>query len=136
MCTHQHFTCAGLFVLQEVEKCSAERCRSLSRSPGSCVVHTEYDTKLPFVFSLQRRASEKRNYSFDEEKALYSLVHAKVLCLDAHDSVTQRSLVLFPFFCVILWTWICFQWAWICLQWFWPKPCGNALDYLSFFLYK
>lgn len=76
MCIHQHFTWAGLFVLQEVENCSVERCRSLSRSPWSNAFPTERDTKLPFAFSLQRRASEKKKYSFwGREKALYRLVH-------------------------------------------------------------
>lgn len=75
MCTHQHFTRAGPFVLQEIGKCSVERCRSLSRFPGP--MQSIQNMTLHYVlFSLFRGDLQKREIvPFDEEKALYNLAY-------------------------------------------------------------
>lgn len=75
MCTHQHFTRAGPFVLQEIGKCSVDRCRSLSRFPGP--MQSIQNMTLHYVlFSLFRGDLQKREIvPFDEEKALYNLAY-------------------------------------------------------------
>lgn len=134
MWIHQHFRCAELFASQEVVRWSMARCRYLQRSPGSNAVHTECMAKLPFVFSLQRRASQIEITPFGEGATLYGPAGICMwmfwvwMCTILLHKCHQFG--FFFFFVMLL------LWTQICSQWIWPQPCRNTLDALSFLFIK